>query len=736
MAESVKLKDLYAAEQTYNGINTVAIPKADGSGNAYYVQRPTINYTLIDPPSHEIVVDGVDSVFVLNAGDGDDLGNIFGNAYGAVSGKTTKPIVTIVVDKYADGIVTNDNGNALILYLYEELPGSVLKEIINFTGAIDFTAGAGWGQLLLDNNKSVTGYSAITDISSVVIGIEQPGGIVNADIFYSLLSEVTQESQSVEVTENGSQTIVPTAGKSGIRKVALNINVPSSGGNLQEKSVSITSNGTTEVTPDAGYDGMSKVTAVVNVAGCVVGGGSVSFIDYDGTVIETWALSSLASKTELPTPPAHDRLVFQQWNWTLEDIKAANAEMTVGALYTTASGLTEFHIRVTKVSGLTITCNMVGNKNWGDGTEDALTSHTYSDYGDYIITCDGAAIASNVMGNVSKMKHTLLHASIPNSVTSIGDNAFPGCSALQSVSIPNSVTSIGNRAFSSCRSLQSISIPNSVASIGKEAFPYCYSLQSISIPNSVTSIGYEAFYNCRSLQSISIPNSVASIGDQAFYNCSALQSVSISNSVTSIGNETFYNCSALQSVSIPNGVTSIGYSAFEGCVSLQSISISNGVTSIGDGAFYNCCSLQSISIPNSVTSIGGSVFHNCSALQSISIPNGVTSIGAQVFYNCYSLQSISIPNGVTSIGNQAFYYCYVLQSIPIPNSVTSIGNEAFYNCPASQFDFSQFSEVPTIGTGVFDGILLSARILVPSALYDTWVVATNWKKYANYIVGV
>lgn len=73
------------------------------------------------------------------------------------------------------------------------------------------------------------------------------------------------------MTENGEQTIVPTAGKSGIRKVALNVNVPSGGGNLQEKSVSITSNGTTEVTPDAGYDGMSKVKAVINVA---AGGGN------------------------------------------------------------------------------------------------------------------------------------------------------------------------------------------------------------------------------------------------------------------------------------------------------------------------------------------------------------------------------------------------------------------------------------------------------------------------------
>ena len=123
-------------------------------------------------------------------------------------------------------------------------------------------------------------------------------------------------------------------------------------------------------------------------------------------------------------------------------------------------------------------------------------------------------------------------------------------------------------------------------------------------------------------------------------------------------------------------------------------------------------------------------------MKSISIPNSVTSIGNEAFSYCYALQSVSIPDGVTSIGDQAFYYCYVLPSISIPNSVTSIGNEAFYSCSASQFDFSQFSEVPTIGTGVFDGILLSAKILVPSALYDTWVVATNWKKYAHYIVGV
>ena len=269
---------------------------------------------------------------------------------------------------------------------------------------------------------------------------------------------------------------------------------------------------------------------------------------------------------------------------------------------------------------------------------------------------------------------------MPNSVTSIDDGAFGGCSSLINITISNSVINIGSMAFDGCSSLISMIIPDSITSIGDWAFGDCSSLTSVTIPNSVTSIGDGTFDGCSSLTSITIPNSVTSIGEDAFDDCSSLTSIIIPNSVTSIGDGAFDGCSSLISMIIPDSVTSIGDWAFGGCSSLTSVTIPNSVTSIGKFAFWHCSSLTSITIPNSVTSIGYGAFEGCSSLTSITIPNSVTSIGDWAFEGCSSLTSITIPNSVTSIGIWAFKSCSSLTSIAIPNSITSICYCAFSYC--------------------------------------------------------
>ena len=332
--------------------------------------------------------------------------------------------------------------------------------------------------------------------------------------------------------------------------------------------------------------------------------------------------------------------------------------------------------------------------------------------------------------------YNLASITIPDSVTSISESAFCDCYALPSITLPSSVTYIYKNVFKQCTSLLNVSLGAGLTSIYDGAFSSCYALSSINIPDGVTSIGDSAFSQCHALSSINIPDSVTSIGVSAFYYCYTLSSVNIPDSVTSIEKSTFYGCRMLSSINIPDSVTSIGESAFSDCRTLSSINIPDSVTSIGKSAFSSCYALSSINIPDSVTSIGESAFHKCYALPSINIPDSVTSIGASAFGYCYALSSINIPDGVTSIGKSTFSSCNALSSINIPDSVTSIGASAFSYCYAIRyFDFTSCTAIPTVESNSFNSTV-NFTILVPAALYDQWITATNWSTYASKIVAV
>lgn len=155
-----------------------------------------------------------------------------------------------------------------------------------------------------------------------------------------------------------------------------------------------------------------------------------------------------------------------------------------------------------------------------------------------VVGVSGASSAP--AGNSTKLTGIIA----PNTVTSIGVNAFRRCNALTSASLP-SVTTIGNRAFSGCSTLAPVPLP-AVTTVGEFAFEYClYALTSVSLP-SATTIEFGAFYNCTSLTSVSLP-SATTIGSSAFGSCAQLTSISLP-SATTIGQYAFVSCGKLVSV--------------------------------------------------------------------------------------------------------------------------------------------------------------------------------------------
>lgn len=214
-------------------------------------------------------------------------------------------------------------------------------------------------------------------------------------------------------------------------------------------------------------------------------------------------------------------------------------------------------------------------------------------------------------------------------------------------SIDNAVvTSIGIKAFAESNQFESITIPDSIGSIGEDAFWECNGLKKVYVSSiedwckikfediSSNPIVYarEIYIDGELATDITIPKGITKICDYAFVGCDTITNVVIPNSVISIGNSAFFDCSNLKNISIPNSVISIG-----------------------DSAFYYCYNLKNISIPNSVVNIGAGAFSGCSNLEEVEIPDGIKFIKDSTFAFCENLTTIIIPQSVKEIGNLAFY---------------------------------------------------------------------------------
>lgn len=208
--------------------------------------------------------------------------------------------------------------------------------------------------------------------------------------------------------------------------------------------------------------------------------------------------------------------------------------------------------------------------------------------------------------NTSTGEEEMISIYIPASVETIGAYALPNITNLQHVVFEDGskLTEIGQYAFQQCVNMESCNLPDSVTSIGNNAFSGCKKLGSdktspFKIPSSLVTLGSSAFSDCPALTEVVIPEGVAKISDKAFMNDTGLTSALLQG----------------------GSLTEIGVSAFEGCTSLTEISIPNGVTKIGATAFKNCAALTKVVIPASVTSIGNNAFAGCSgSVQYLVVP--------------------------------------------------------------------------------------------------------------------
>ena len=270
-------------------------------------------------------------------------------------------------------------------------------------------------------------------------------------------------------------------------------------------------------------------------------------------------------------------------------------------------------------------------------------------------------------------KYEAVHLVISPGITSIGDNAFSSYS---------SITSLGRIGFTA---LETISIPDSVTSIGSNAFYGCESLPSISIPDSVTSIGSMAFAGCSALEEVEMSSNLQELGNFAFQNADSLEEITLPRSLTQLGKGAFQGCDALRTVTIQGG-TDIPERAFESSA-LTTITLGEGVTTIGKQAFANCKNLTGIRLPDTVTWMEEEAFQGCTSLTEVELSPNAMHIPEKAFQNCTSLTEVVIPEGVRSIGGYAFEYTG-LQKVTLPASLSNIGSYAFRNMPLQAVYFA------------------------------------------------
>lgn len=321
----------------------------------------------------------------------------------------------------------------------------------------------------------------------------------------------------------------------------------------------------------------------------------VNFFDYDGTLIASYTEAEAKALTSLPTPPVHSGLIFQGWNYTLEEVKA-NAEMAdIGALYTTDDGATRLEIEIlerrdirvrfsqTKASGVLI--------DWGDGKSERSSGiagqtyalHNYEEPGKYTITLTIDDDCNVTLGSYS---------SYLICIDSLGSNAAQN--VLRKLYIGDRVVKIDKSAFNSHYALNSVSMNQGITALADECFKYS-SIEFITIPSGVEAIPYSAFNTCGCLRTISLPVSVQNLDQYSIYQCNVLKRLNLKN-VTNPQSRAVSSDNAINEIVVNADIAYIPNYFCSDCTGLERVTFLGRVNIFYSGALSGCYSLKIVNL--------------------------------------------------------------------------------------------------------------------------------------------
>ena len=173
-----------------------------------------------------------------------------------------------------------------------------------------------------------------------------------------------------------------------------------------------------------------------------------------------------------------------------------------------------------------------------------------------------------------------------------------------------------------------------------------------------------------------------------------------------------------------------------GISNIESISFSEGVTTIQSYAYHYCKGLKELIIPEGVQDVDAYAFANCPNIKTISLPSSIKHLGQQCFAKISELESITIPKDapLTFLPRNLLWQSTKLQKFIVPKNVTQMAAFVFEGCTGLIYiDFSNLNAIPSLeNINAFSGV--NAKIVVPDAIYEDWIKATNWSSLADKII--